>query len=550
MSTGKRALTGFVSLVALAACTVQLDGGATSQEPQGPDGKEVLDGPSSGTRFRRLTHAEWQNTLVDLFGEKNVEGVGTMRADPRSSGFLFDNAAESLEVDGPLWLAYQREALRIAENVAGDTALIERWAGTAGSESERATAFIDTLGTLTFRRPITDEERQRYLGLFERGKTAYDDSTGFEGGVRLVVEALLQSANFLYRVESSAGVKGGVVPLTSRERAQRLSYFLWGTMPDAELTRAADEGKLDDTAGVAAEVERMLGDPRAIDVIWDFHRQLLDVARYDSIKPSASAFPNLGADLDVSAKRETELFVRNVAEEGGGVAELLSSTTSFVDKTLADVYGLEGSFGEEFQRVTLPADQRRGVLTQVGFLASHATSVDPDPIHRGVFIAKRLACIKIAAPPDAATPLPPAGDKSNRQLVEDHTETQGCASCHATIINPLGFPFEMFDAVGAYRETDRGHEVDPSSSPRIDRRVVEVGDAVELAEALADSADVAACYASHWVAFAHGRPVKAGDSRLVGDVAALLQTRSLGMLDVVAEVAVSKAFLNRSSEVE
>ncbi len=554
---GKQAL--FAGVIFLAGCTAQLgtsdenSTGSGDDQGNGQDGpgKELLDEPSAATRFRRLTHDEWKRTVVELFGEKHVAAADDLRPDARSSGFVFDNAADALEVDGTLWAGYQRAATRIAESVALDATLIERWAG-EGTEAERAGAFIDALGALTFRRPLTDEQRQRYLAIFELGKTAFEETTGYGGGVRLVIEALLQSPHFLYRVELSSELRDGMVQLDAYERAQRLSYFLWGTMPDDELLRAAAEGKLEEPTDVGAQVERMLDDPRAIDVVWNFHRQLLDVARYEAIAPAPAAFPDVGDALPGSAARETELFVRNIAEEGGGLNELLLSTTTFVDATLAGVYGLEGTFDEAFKRVTLAADRRSGVLTQVGFLASHATSVDPDPIHRGVFIAKRLACTDIAAPPDDVPPLPPAGKKSNRQLVEDHTEQEGtaCPLCHASIINPLGFPFEMYDAIGAYRETDRGHVVETAAQPLIDGEPTDVADAVALSEALASSKDVAECYASHWVELAHGRAAAPGDTLVVAQVAELLQTRSLGMLDVLAEVAVSKAFLNRSPEVE
>src|SRR5690606_14280282 len=133
---------------------------------------------------------------------------------------------------------------------------------------------------------------------------------------------------------------------------------------------------------------------------------------------------------------------------------------------LADIYGLDGSFDVEFQETRLDDTERRGVLTQIGFLASHATSRDPDPIHRGVFVAKRIGCMSIAAPPDSVPPLPdnPEG-KSNRQLVEEHTQAEGttCRNCHATVINPFGFAFENYDALGAYRDMDGEHEVDASS---------------------------------------------------------------------------------------
>src|SRR5690606_5368514 len=127
-------------------------------------------------------------------------------------------------------------------------------------------------------------------------------------------------------------------------------------------------------------------------------------------------------------------------------------------------------FGSDFQQVELNGDQRAGILTQVGFLASHATSVMPDPIHRGVFVAKRLSCLTISAPPDAVPPLPEPGDKTNREAVEEHTEAEGtsCRNCHGVVINPFGFPFESYDAIGAFRTEDNGKPVNTAAAPLID----------------------------------------------------------------------------------
>src|SRR5690606_22011582 len=179
--------------------------------------------------------------------------------------------------------------------------------------------------------------------------------------------------------------------------------------------------------------------------------RVLEVERYEAISPSSSRFPDVGAELSKSARGETaEFLLSTMYDSSGNLRDLLTSTTTFVDEELGRIYGLDGDFDAAFQRVELDREERRGILTQVGFLAAHATSTQPDPIHRGVFVAKRIACIPISAPPDGIPPLPPSSeDKTNRQLVAEHTAAQGraCRNSHAEYINLFGFAFEHYAAV-------------------------------------------------------------------------------------------------------
>src|SRR5690606_27160072 len=154
----------------------------------------------------------------------------------------------------------------------------------------------------------------------------------------------------------------------------------------------------------------------------------------------------------------------------------------------------------------LPADERRGIFNQVGFLAANSTSANPDPIHRGVFIASRVLCLNIAAPPDGVPPLPPITGGTNREVVANHTESSPvCQACHAQLIKPLGSTFENDDAAGAYRTPDNGEAVDASAEPMIDGERRSVQNPVELAEALAESRQAHECFASHLVEYAFGR---------------------------------------------
>lgn len=349
----------------------------------------------------------------------------------------------------------------------------------ASTAEERARAFVESFGLRAHRRPLTSEEVASYLALYRKGPLAYANTPAFEGGIRLVLEAFLQSPHFLYRVERSTQAEQDRVPLDDYEVASRLSYGLWGAMPDDVLFTAAREGALHSREGVATQARRMLQDARAKSVVEAFHRTLFDVPRYATIRPSPTRFPEVSARFAEYAARENTLFVRDV-----------------------------------------------------------------------VFLSERILCRKIGAPPANIPPLPAPEGRTNREVVTSHTDAPGtaCASCHSNLINPLGFPFEGFDAIGRYRTTDNGHPVNASTSPRIDGETVQVRDALDLSDALAASESVHACYARHWVEYLHGRPFADEDGPLVERLGKRSKEGGLSIVDLVVEVVTSEGFVNRHPE--
>jgi len=541
----RRNAGSLLGLFVLAACTAEIGaphegaGGGSGGGTGSPGG---TGGPGGGggsgnsgelapertwptPAFSRLTHEQYENTVVDVFGLSEDEAetlAASFGIEPGGSGYLFDNHTVALYVDDALWNAYRRAAddvgrLLFEQSERGQQLARAHGGGEDGEAS--AQTFIERFGARVHRRPLDDAQVGPYLDVYRIGRDVFPDMNDPHlAGLRLVVQAFAQSPHFLYRVESGTDPSAAEVPLDAYEVATRLSYFLWNTAPDATLLAAAESGELTQPEGIRTHAERMLADPRAEDVVVDFHRQLLDVSRYERIGPSPAFFPDVSDRLPELAEEETELFVRMIYTEDGGLTELFTSRETFVNAELARIYGVDDAVGPDaMTRVELDPGTRKGVFTQVGFLASHATAVNPDPIHRGIFLSERMACNTIGVPPGEIPPLPPPEGRTNREVVEDHTEQPGseCIACHGSLINPFGFAFESYDAAGGVRTEDNGYPVDTTGAPRIGTDDVPVSGAMELIDVMATSDVVHECYAKHWMELAFGVVAEKGRDGLV-----------------------------------
>jgi hypothetical protein len=527
--------------------------GALEDGPAGPPGScrgECVDLPSPTSQAARLSHRQWENATRDLL--RLTEPSGAILLGDDESG-LFDNAGGDLSVGSSLWQDYQRESERLAERVTTDPAALARvLPADLPTDATRTRAFLVAFGGRAYRRPLTDGELTAYLALFPDGATAYPEMDPFAAGVRIAIEAMLQSVNFLYRVELGSAAEGATIPLTDYEIASRLSFGLWSTMPDDELFDAAAAHMLTNDVGLGAQIDRMLADERARAMIVSFHDQLLGTSHYLDLSRSTTLFPEFDDALPGSMVGETEAFVSHVAfDDGGSLEALLTAPYTFVDQGLARVYGLSGTYGESFVRADLDPDERAGLLTQIGFLTSTATSTESDPIHRGVFLIRRVMCVDLQ-PPGMVAPLPaPMGPpETMRQRVEEHTSTCG-AGCHDTRINPLGFAFEHFDALGRFRDVERvaGTDlpIDASASIELDNGELTYDGAAELARALADEPSVHDCYARHWLEYAYGRASTSIDDRIARRAGRRSRLEGLSVQGVIRELVTSPAFSERST---
>jgi len=386
--------------------------------------------------------------------------------------------------------------------------------------------------------------------LFQQAPQLFEGGDAFAHGAEMVIRALLQSPHFLYRVESSTAVQDRKIWLSGYEVATRLSYALWNSLPSTELFAAVQAGELGSVDGVSKWTKSMLADARAKGPLVGFHDQLFDVENYGTIAKNATRFPTFTAALAPALQQEARLFFEEIAvTRGASLAGLLTTPVAFVNATTAPFYGLTaGSYGDTLTKADLDPARRAGLLTQVGFLSKYGSQSQSDPILRGVHISLDMLCSSLPAPPNDIPPLPEQlPDQTNRQRVETLTGVAPCSACHNTFINPLGFAFESYDAVGQWRDTDNGKPVNTAANYMLDGQAVSYDGAVQLSQLLAKSTTVHRCYAEHWLEYTLGRrPSEEEQGVLDSLAAASLQSDSIANL--LSSITALETFRARPEE--
>ena len=566
--------TGVLPLLLLGACTgvvigEQNPGGFDPGNPQTPGspgapGSPVTPGspgtpggppsasgpiasaPGASSRFSRLNHQQWENTVRDLLRLPAPAGLsGAFVAEPLRSSF--DTNGGILTVAPDLWSDYQTAAESLAKKVARDQKLLTGLLPQADARG-RERAFVESFGQRAFRRPLAETEVARYVALFGKGPALVGSTDAFADGVELVVSAFLQSPYFLYRSETSTRVVNGKVPLDDYEIASRLSYGLLNTMPDDALFAAAAARKLQARDGLLEQARRLIDTPAAERAMQDFHDQLLRLREYEAIKKDDNLTPLFPQGIGEDLKRETLAFVKDVVASGRGLTELLTAPRTFVNARLARMYGLQPPPGDTFARVDLDPTQRAGLFTQIGFLAANGEGQTPNIIIRGVRLAHDVLCLDLPPPPDAVPPLPMINPNStNRQRVQELTKNAPCSSCHERAINPLGFALEKLDGLGRYRTVENGQPIDASGSYELDGRDVPFDGAVSLLQAIAQSKQAHECYSRRWVEYLYGRDTDLNsdaDRNLVAQ-AGLRSQANTSVKDLILNLVATDAFVSR-----
>jgi hypothetical protein len=358
---------------------------------------------------------------------------------------------------------------------------------TAAEEATCAASIIRKVATQAYRAPLTAQDVAGLQAFFQQGRNGGSPSRpeaasaeprrsspdepraeagDFESGIRMAVQAILASPKFLFRLEEAPALvrPGQNYRITDLDLASRLSFFLWGTGPDAELMKVA--GQLRAPGVLAAQVKRLLADPRSEALSTRFASQWFRLQDLDKLNPDALLFPYYDFKLAAALKRETELFFDSIVRDDRPVTDLLTADYTFVNERVARHYDIPNVNGPDFRRVTLTDQSRRGLLGQGSILALTSVADRTSPVLRGKWVMEVLLASPPPAPPPNVPPLDEtkadAGDHqlTTRQRMEQHRANPACTSCHK-VIDPLGLALENFDVTGKWRIRDNGAPVDP-----------------------------------------------------------------------------------------
>jgi hypothetical protein len=479
----------------------------------------------------RVRLAAGPHTLTAaLLDEHRCEGVNELFGVYAAAG-----GVDSVEIHGPF------EAAGI-----GDTpsrrAIFSCSPPAGGDETACAREILIRLSTLAYRRPVDSggAELETLLDFYERGR----QDGGFEAGLEHAIARVLVDPRFLYRFETAPeGLSpGAVYTIDDFALASRLSFFLWSSIPDEELLRAAASESLHDPAVLERQVRRMLEDARAAALVENFAGQWLKLRELDHALPQDLGFD---ASLRAAFRRETELMFDHVLRDDSSVLDLLSAPYTFLDERLARHYGIDGVRGSYFRRVELPPGGPRGGLLGHGSILT-ATSVAnrTSPVVRGAWIVENLLGAEVPPPPpgveaDLSGARSPAAAKTLRQRMAAHRSEPACASCHQ-LIDPFGFALENFDLIGRWREADAGEPID-AAVVLTDGTVVD-GPAALRAALLARSDAFVTALTEKLMTYALGRILTANDKPDVRTVAAAAADSEYRFSAIVLGIANSRPF--------
>jgi len=409
--------------------------------------------------------------------------------------------------------------------------------GVSVTKRQAAGEIVGRFARQAFRRPVPPAELERILGLYDLAEKQGDS---FEASVKLALQGILVSPHFLFRVERSSG------RLNDHELASRLSYFLWSTMPDAELSEAADKGTLHDSAAYDAQVRRMLKDPKARSLAENFAIQWLQLRRLEAQAPDPKRFPSWDEKLRAAMHDEAVLLFDEILREDRSVLELLGARYTYLNERLAVHYGIAGVKGPEMRRVELADPRRGGVLMLGAVLTVTSNPTRTAAVKRGKWVLETI----LGTPPPP--PLPDAGELKDetdddrklslRQRLEKHRADPSCANCHKRM-DPIGFAFENYDPVGAWRERDGAHPIETAAS-------LPDGSSfqgpVELkALLLSRKDDFVRCLSEKMATYALGRGVEYYDASTIKAIRTALAGQQYRISTLVLEIARSYPFQYR-----
>ena len=402
--------------------------------------------PEQPLAMRRLTHSQYNRTVRDLLGDLTRPADSFPQED-----FIhgFKNQPEGQGIPPLQAEAYSEAAERLAHAAfrGGDLQGLIPCKPLSASDAACREKFVREFGLKTFRRPLSTAEVRHYEELFAHEARR---TKGFFGGAQIVVEGMLQSPHFLFRAERGPGSGAG-----QYEAASRLSYFMWDTMPDEALFRAARNGHLSSVQEIEEAARRMLTDPRVKLSMGEFLAQWMRFDRTLTSIRNRRRFPDFDGELTAAMTEETRQLFDHLVWRDKNFMEFFTADYTFVSSALARLYDLPAP-PEEFAEVSYPADSSRaGVLGHASFLTATSKPEDTSPTERGLFVREHFLCHNVPPPPPGVNANLPTVTKdkpmTNRQRLKIHQSSEACSGCHS-LVDPIGFGFEQYDSVGQFRE--------------------------------------------------------------------------------------------------
>jgi hypothetical protein len=493
--------------------------------------------------LRRLTRSQFSNALRDLLPGTQVE-TSELDTDDWSGNFAVIGA--SVVSTSSRGVEQFHSAIESAVSATfADPARrsqLLRCTPSGGASDPCVRDYIQSLGARAWRRPLETEALTRLLAIATK---AAADLGGPLEGARWATVAILSSPNFLYRPELGDGGANGGLRLTGYELAGRLAFLIWNSVPDKILLDQAAAGTLATSDGVRAATLRLLDAPNGREAIAAFAEEFLRLDRIATLAKDPQLFPEHTPSLQAAMVRDMrDTWAKVAFEENASLLKVFTTTSAVVNSELAKLYGLDATNLEPttFQPRTLPTDGPRvGVLGKAGFLSQWANQKEGSPTLRGKFMREALMCGTVPPPPPNVNTMlkdaPIGQHQTKRQRLALHRSDPTCAGCHA-LMDPLGLPFENFDAMGRFRTTDDTLAIDPSGE--FNGRIV--ADARELARALSTDATVAQCLVHKYYAYAMGHQERDVDGSVLNGLVASFQTSGFNFRQLVLDIVSSAAF--------
>jgi hypothetical protein len=407
---------------------------------------------------------------------------------------------------------------------------------------------LSQLATKAYGRTASEDDIKALLNFYSMGA----EDGGFEIGVRTALEAILSSPHFLLRMEREPNqvAPGDVYTLDDMALAKRLSFFIWGTNPDAELLELANRGKLSRNRILKAQVLRMLADPRSEALATRFASLWLRLQDLEKVEPDAFWFPNYSQQLMTAMRRETELFFYNLVREDRSMLELYNANYSFMNERLAQHYGIPNVLGEEFRRVEYTNDQRRGILGHGSILVQTSLGNRTSPVLRGKWVLEVL----LGAPPPPPPPGIPdleetVGSESGRILttrerLEMHRSNPVCAACHR-LMDPIGLALDNFDVTGKWRIRENDSPLDTRS---IFYDGTPIATPADLSQKLLQRPiPLVRQFTQNLMAFGLGRRIEAKDQPTIRKIVAAAEKNDYRMSSFVLNVVMSDEFRKKKA---